>query len=605
MKLPNPIQSLFRPKQVTEVFLSLILLPDGVIAAGWHMDASNNPIAIGFSRETLENDNWEDRTKAADRTIAALEEKLDENAQIRKVVLGLPIEYLTNDGDINPDVRTQMKQLTQVLDLTPMGFVSVPAAIVYSLKKTEGVPPSVILLGFSDHRVVISVYKVGLLIGQETIDRGDNLPTSIEHVLKQFKELEVLPSRIILYGASDDLIEENKADLMRHPWPTKANFLHFPKFDHIPISSIVESVSLAGASEMTTALREEPVETKPEPRESQQNIEIVEPETLGFANEDVLERTQPEEKPKQKFSLPKLPSLPSFPIQGNGMYIGLTGILLLIILGLFVWILPKATVTVLVLPQTLETTLPMTVDPKSTVADSQTSIIPGHTREDSLSGEKTIPVSGTKKIGDPAKGGITIYNKSLNSRTFKKGSILAASGIQFTLDADVEVVEAAESIGSITFGKATGSVTAKEIGPEGNLPAGTDFTFSEIGTSIAIARNDEKFAGGTSREVTVVTRSDYDALVTQLTEELLQQTKEKLATSISGGEKLIDATLKTSVTEKTFTQELDQEAKELAGKITITVSGISYSETDVVALFTDRVSSQLMPGYAFDNNSFS
>ena len=137
MKLPNPIQSLFRPKQVTEVFLSLILLPDGVIAAGWHMDASNNPIAIGFSRETLENDNWEDRTKAADRTIAALEEKLDENAQIRKVVLGLPIEYLTNDGDINPDVRTQMKQLTQVLDLTPMGFVSVPAAIVYSLKKTE------------------------------------------------------------------------------------------------------------------------------------------------------------------------------------------------------------------------------------------------------------------------------------------------------------------------------------------------------------------------------------------------------------------------------------------------------------------------------------
>ncbi|EKD87331.1 MAG: hypothetical protein ACD_36C00135G0001 [uncultured bacterium] len=76
-----------------------------------------------------------------------------------------------------------------------------------------------------------------------------------------------------------------------------------------------------------------------------------------------------------------------------------------------------------------------------------------------------------------------------------------------------------------------------------------------------------------------------------------------MATSISGGEKLIDATLKTSVTEKTFTQELDQEAKELAGKITITVSGISYSETDVVALFTDRVSSQLMPGYAFDNNS--
>lgn len=594
MKLPNPIQSLLRPKQPHEVFLSLVLTSDGVASAAWHIDDSGFPKTIGFSKVEMDNDSWEDRVTAADSAIALVEEKIDEKTQIHKAVLGLPAEYLTENGDINPQVRSHIKKLTQALDLAAIGFVSLPQALVYKLKKTEGMPPSVILLGLHKNKIVLSVYKVGSLVGQQSIDYGDALATSVEQTLKHFKELEVLPSRIILYGMSDIRVEDAKTELLSYPWPTKANFLHFPKIDHISVNEIAESVSLAGASEIATTVTLDTEE-----------VEIVNPEDLGFQKHDILE-----EVPKKKFALPvnfpkmTFPSLsnlrsrlPPLSFQKNGIFFAFSTILLIIIFAIFLWIVPRATVTILVIPQVLQSTLSVSVDPAATVADSQNKIIPGHTRADTLSGEKTIAVTGTKKIGDPAKGGVTIYNKSTTSKMFKKGTILTASGLNFTLDSDVQIASASESIGSITFGKTTSTITAAEIGPEGNLPGGTEFIFKDVGSSIAIARNDQPILGGTSREVTVVSRSDYDELVSLLTEELLSQAKQQLAATSSGSEKLIDATLKTSVTEKTFTQELDQEAKELNGKITIAVSGVWYSDKDFITLFGDTTKDKLQTGY--------
>lgn len=615
MNLINPIKSLLHPKQTREVFLSLVLTRDSVAASAWYVDAAKKPVPLAFAKTDIPGDTWEDRTKAADQTVAKIEEKLDESSQIQKAVLGLPADFLTQTGDIDPSVRSHIKQLTQALDLTPIGFVSLPQALVYKLKNEEGMPPSVILLGFSDHQIVLTLYKVGAIVGQHIIDQGEHLATSLEMALKHFKELEVLPSRILLYGMRSELLEEGKAQLMRHPWPTKANFLHFPKFDELSAEEVATAVSLAGASEIAQALGEEVVEAvaaaakEPEPpvTPASPSDRLVAAEELGFQKEDILEEVK---EKTQKFRLPvalpafKLPKLSALPItlpriklRGGAAIAGIIlGVLLLF--GVLNWIIPKATVTVLATPQTIKSQLTLTVDPTATTPDSQNKIIPGHTREDALSGEKVIAVSGTKKVGDPAKGGVTIYNKSLTAKSFKKGSILSASGLNFTLDGDVQVASASESVGSITFGKTTGAITAEAIGSESNLPAGTEFTFKDTSSSVAIARNDQPLAGGTSREVTVVTRSDYDALVSELTDELLTQAKEKLATSISGGEKLLDPTLKTTVTEKVFAQELDQEAKELSGKITVTVSGVSYGENDLAVVFEDSIRDKLQPGYA-------
>ncbi len=655
MKLPGVFNNFFHRKEPHEVFLSLLLAKDGVAAAAWYVDTVGSPHLLASAHGKAASDSWESRTECADRTIAAIEDKISSTAQIRKTVLGLPCEYLTQEGNIHPDIRKEIKHLTTALDLTPIGFVPIHQALVYKLKKDEGMPPSIIILEFTDHHVTVNVYKVGNLIGQKTLDQGENLVEGLEEVLKSFTELEVLPSRILLYGMEPSILSEGKAQLLRHPWTTKANFLHFPKFDEVPITDLVTAVSLAGASELATTMTAEPKEEispslgdaqtavaqptvsetsaeketpdeVPEEREEPEEIpaetppppQVVAAEAMGFRKADILEEQEPEEEkesreeeeqlPKKAFSLPKLPILPkiSLPpvrlprlqLKKKGIAIAVGGAVIIFVFAAF-WALPKATVTVLASPQTIQKTVTVTVDPTATVADSKTSIIPGRKQEKSLSGNKTIPVTGTKQVGDPAKGSVTIYNKSSSPLTFSKGTALSASGVEFTLDSDATVASASENLvsGTVTFGKTTGSVTASNIGANGNLPAGTEFTFKNVGSDTAVARNENAFGGGTSRTVTVVSRSDQDALVQGLTSDLLTKAKSDLSSSVSGGEKLLDQTITTNVKSKTFSQELGQESQMLTGGVTVDVSGTSYNNSDLTTIFRDMTAGSLQPGY--------
>ncbi len=304
-----------------------------------------------------------------------------------------------------------------------------------------------------------------------------------------------------------------------------------------------------------------------------------------------------------KLAIPKLPSITlpriSIPLRGGvGVLAG--GIIVAVgFIGFLYWKLPSAVVTIYEIPESFSDTADVAIDPTATVVDSTNRIIPAKLQETSVSGEKTMPVTGKKEIGDPAKGAVVIYNKSLTGRTFKKGSALVANALLFTLDSDVSVASASESLasGSITFGKATGSITAEAIGGKGNLPASTEFTFKDIATSIAVARNDQALTGGTSREVTVVSRADMDNFVKAMTKELVDKAKAGLVSGVSGSDVVIDETVTTEVAEKQFTEELDQETTELHGKLTITISGISYSKSDAGKLFEERLSGRLAQGY--------
>jgi len=358
-------------------------------------------------------------------------------------------------------------------------------------------------------------------------------------------------------------------------------------------------------------------------RDELSNVELVTPESLGFRREDVLESKSVERQKgtenhasvksgKMPISLPiklslphisfdKLPNIRELfsrlpPMRRGGAPIIIGVVVLLIILASLYYTLPRATVTVLVASQSVDESTSLTVDPAATVADASSKIIPGRTQEQSVSGEKTIAVSGKKNVGDPAKGTVTIYNKVTSGRTFPKGTVLTTGGVAFTLDSDVSVASASESIGSITFGKANASVTARDIGPNGNVSASSEFSFSTVSSSQVSARNETAFTGGTSKQVTVVSRADQDGLVKALTDELVGQAKERLL-SVAGGERLIDTTIKTEVSEKVFDAELDEEASQLHGKVTVKVTGISIADSDINAALAPLVEEKIPSGY--------
>lgn len=662
LTINNPLKSWLKPKAVkVEYFLSLYVGPTEVEGGVWKFSQPRLPEVMVTAGEKVAVDNWDDRIQAVDTLLGKLEETTGPDT-IKKVVLGFPAIYLTQSGDIDKTVRPHIKKLTHLLDLEAIGFVALHQALTYKLKKDEGVPPTVVLVGCFGTNLTVHIYKIGQLAGQRTEPLGEDVVLHLEEMLKSFTDIEVLPSRLLLYGQEQESLNEIQSRLLKHPWQNRANFMHFPRIDVVEKTKTVWAISMAGASELASEIVEEPaaesvvvdeqtdkpmkpddqeeVKTEAPAEEPQEvmeaevmseedvleeqeestgetdaNVVVVQPEALGFHQKPVgrsepeVETEAAEEIEEEKKMIPIWQTLMSRLAGEKKPIIPVVALVfaILVISGgiywIYYWLLPSASVIVYALPKTIEETGAIIIDTEVSSVDAEAKVIPGHKPEKIVSGEKVVPATGKKKIGDPAKGSVSIFNKSTSSRTFRKGSVLSASSLEFTLDSEVQVASASENLvsGTVTFGKGTGTVTAANIGPAGNLPSGTEFIFKEVPSVTAIARSEAAFAGGSSRDVTVVSRTDNDTLVKELTNELTTKAKEELKVSVSGSEKLIESTINANVTEKVFGQEVGQEAGQLQGKLTITVTGVSYREDDIRGLLDAAVSSQVPGGYALDS----
>ncbi len=708
MKLPQFFSSLFQNKsKKNNVFLSLYLDLYRVSASFWYLDAKGAAVVMASETTDFLNDTWDERSTAVDTIIGLLEEKTGQT-DVTKAILGLPSAYLTDAGEIRKEVGLEIRNFTKSLELTAIGFVPLQQAVIFKLKKDEGVPPSVILLGIGDKTLSLGVYKIGELTGVREIEKHDDIVSEVEQGLKSFTDLEVLPTRLMIFGSRSQELEDLKSKLMKHPWTSRVNFLHFPKIEIIEPSLIIESISIAGASEMASTFEDHadeeiddgtvtatvPVVVDPDPQEEimessqpvedmsaissddvnvhtavadstpievapdaeagnvadkvesevsqaqeviaedfsvdqvavqDANVVMVDAESLGFKkNTDVLEvqadasgevETDVEEEydevsESSPYKTPRLDVVQGITkffsniskySGGSKVAIGLVLLMVIAsIIGTMYWYLSGVQLTIYAIPQNIISEQEIVIDPAATTTDAQKFVVPGKLREKSVSGENTMPVNGKKSIGDPAKGTVTIYNKTLSTKVFKKGTALLSGNLQFTLNSEVQIASASESVGSITFGKGDAAVTAVAIGATGNVQSGTEFTFKDISSGTAIARNDKAFAGGNSREVTVVSRADYDSFVKIQSEELVDKAKSELSKSVQNNEKLIDSTIKTTVTEKVFNKELDEEATELQGKLTLSVSGIAYSDSDIHALLINVSSDKIPSGYEVD-----
>ena len=658
MNLSTSFQQLFRPKKPQkELYLSLTLSHSHIGACAWSMDSDGTLMVAAAESKKLGKNTWEHRIEIADQLIEKLSEYAGTDA-IHQVVFGLSQDMLTTSGDIEKGVKLELKKLSTMLDLTPVGFVNIDTAVVFQIKHDEGVPPSVILLHVQGEELLMSLYRVGTCVGSRSIQKTEFIVEDVETAIKSFSDIEVLPSRILLFGDDTFALEAIQSQLLTHQWPNRVNFLHYPKIDVMPMEDVARAVALAGASELASAMgidNEEqedalseaksrhaggektvvaqPEEVKPtddkdmveeiddafnkdmdteaapsheasageekleeiEIRPEDANVVAVSPEVLGFGKNEKVSKIK---KVLTNIHI-QIPQIPKIPIHGIALPLGIIGIIIVGLLGLLYYFLPKVTITIGVIPQIITKEKAVTIATSATGVDEEKFIVPGKKQEKSITGEKTIPVVGKKKIGDPARGTVTLYNKTKTATTLKKGTVIEYKSLEFTLDSDVEVASASENMiqSTLTYGTTPAVITALAIGEEGNVAANSEFSVKGYDTNVLIARNGQPFTGGTSREATVVSRADYDNLIKTLTDELVLKAKEELSQEVTGGEKLIEQTIKTTVANKSFTEELDQEAKELHGKATITVTGISYKEDDIKTLLLTLASKDIQSGY--------
>lgn len=656
MKIPFPRflgKILKEPESKQEYLLALLIQNEKLKAAVWQ-EREGRVFLTGIGERACGQD-WDEKIRAADEAIVEASGDLPQEV-IQKVILGVSSSWIENEK-IKHAYLTHLKKLCADLALKPLGFVTLTEALISYLKETEGTPPTAILVGVEKEEISTTLIRAGRIEGTFTQVREEEENKILANLLGKFHNVEVLPSRILIYDGRQDF-EKIKQSLIDFPWTQKFPFLHFPKIESLSPEADIKAIAAASALQMGATFDFE--EVKEEEREVVEES-LKEPseaaaENFGFLNDqDVLEQEQLEAidekkeeevpagkfpqgtgasfpakainyesleqekkfaEPKIGFKIPfKIPSiaLPKLPLSfnldlnflSNFKPVILAVLVVLLILGgatygLFSSIF-KAKVVIFAQTKTLEKEDDFLVVPNS--SSSQDKQIPGKLIETEIPGNKKIETTGKKDVGDPAKGEATIYNKTLKEKTFSSGTQIVANNLKFTLDGDITVASATDTGTSLEYGSSKVNVTAVDVGTAGNLPAGTSFSFKDFSDASYFAKNEKDFSGGSSREVEVVVKSDQDKLVSSLTDELTEKAENELSAKVGSEEKIINKTLSLQVKQKKFDKDVGAEAKEVNLSLTMSFKVMAFSQGDVKEKFLQLAEDSKPENYDLDRES--
>lgn len=614
------------------------------------------------------------------KTHQALDESLGVlDLEPEKVLFGVPDNWSMDDNLKEPYLKLLSKMLKEY-DLSPMAYVTTTNSLSYLLQKQEGAPPTAILLGLGEH-VEITLVKGGKILGTKSTKRTDILFEDIEKLLQQFTEVEVLPSKILLYStkAGQDLSKLH-SDLMSFPWMAKLSFLHFPKIEILADDILYQSVIFAGSSELYPEIDlkhnfslYQPITPVFEEKSSHvrgfHSMEeksaaaeaMADKEDLGFVKGDIREKME-ERSESSNVTLRKLKRFSSAEVddlEGDNLIspdeeeedwnIGketshknnkslvnslksilpmallskinipkkltfksplfgklLMALIVLGIIGGLYFFLFKATVNILVEPKLLTKETKVTADPKVSQIDEANKIIPGTIVETSVTGTDKATATGSKQIGDPAKGTVIIRNKTEDTVSITKGTTLtSASGLKFTLDVSVQISSSSSNPTpdgpGITWGKSTSvGITAVVVGPESNLTGGTEMSVGNYGKDLVVANVDSALSGGTSKTVNVVTSDDQKSLQAKLTDTLRKQAVTELQNQSKNGQKVITDALAVSDGKYSFSKQVNDAASDFTLTATIRFRGTAYLDADLRTIVSKLVVTDIPANYSMN-----
>ncbi|KKQ76285.1 MAG: hypothetical protein US97_C0014G0003 [Microgenomates group bacterium GW2011_GWF1_38_5] len=273
---------------------------------------------------------------------------------------------------------------------------------------------------------------------------------------------------------------------------------------------------------------------------------------------------------------------------------------LILVIGFFAfwWFVPSAEVTIYVSPQRIDDKTELTVDTLSEDSDLENMRISGQTIEDRVSGEKSIPSTGTKVIGDKATGEITVYRSGSEISLDKGALVKGPQGLNFTLDEDITIAS-----GSVlTRGITKARVTASEIGAQYNLASGTTFTISNYSSADMEGTNESAFSGGSSREVSAVSDNDQKNLLKELQNELEEKLKESILGKASSDLFVIDDSINFTVVDKEYDKKVGDEASSLKLDLEIEASGIVVERETIEDIGLKYLSQRVPEGYTLKND---
>jgi hypothetical protein len=240
----------------------------------------------------------------------------------------------------------------------------------------------------------------------------------------------------------------------------------------------------------------------------------------------------------------------------------------------------------------IEKTVLVSVEKDRTSNDFPGGAITGTQLAKDLDVTDSFKATGQKDAGEKAKGTLTFKNSYPTAQSISAGTTVRSSGgVEFVLDQDISVPGATlNGVGDKVLGSITGPVTAKTSGLAGNLSAATSYVISSLG-NVAISG---ATTGGSSKKVTILTKSDQDAAKTALTTKALNQFKDEIAkdpTQIY----LPDAN-QTNFTNFTTSKNVNDETADFTASGKLSITTLLFKSDDFKAAVAALVDKNLPEG---------
>ncbi len=242
-KIPLP-----KKQEDLEYFFALNITPSKITAALWSVKGHSLNVQNSVSGE------YSSETEIIDVADRLLDKCLGEmSLEPEKILFGVPDAWLQDDNLKEPNLKL-LRNIVKSLELKPMAYVSTSHALAHMLEKKEGAPPTAIMVGI-DGDITVSVIRAGKVDGSRVVKRSQNLGTDVEKALLDFTSVEVLPSKMFIYGVSETSLEKQREELLSFPWMNKLSFLHLPKIEILEENVAIKAIALAGAVEINPEVK--------------------------------------------------------------------------------------------------------------------------------------------------------------------------------------------------------------------------------------------------------------------------------------------------------------------------------------------------------------
>ncbi len=630
MQLPSLNRN--QPTQEKKV-LTCYITDTSVTLAVWEVNAGAvQVLSVGTPKE------WQEESQLADAIEFGVTELKEKAKGIGEVLLGLPEEWVKDD-DILPQKKTLLKNISKQTHLTPVGFVLSHEALWKYLSVKSGAANSSLFFEVSPGEIVLSLIENGQSTQHETVGRSELLIEDFQEAIARINK-DLFPPQVFFFSSilTDEQLNEIKNEFLHFDWVAKGHFTRIPEVEVLKKTIVVQAISEVGGQEILKAQKsasapvavptpapaispEKKSVEKPVPAETDFGFEAVDaakedsnvtsfglpvavsavpakpvrapiPE-LKEVDQDANEVLPPVKKRGFSFALPFFKKKPVDSavvavaprrVQAASprkLLLPVLGVILIVgALGGYLTLRSqvRADVKIVLKTETVQKDVQIALDPNASSNSENQSVLKAEIVKKEASGSQETSTTGSKLIGEKAKGTVTIYNGTENTKTFAKGTEFQANNKKFLLDEEVVVASATAKIDNnlnktLESGKKDAKIVAADIGADYNQSKETEFVIANFSKETYMARNEKDIAGGTSRESQAVAKEDPTKLMSSLKEELTKQIEKELNESKKDGEYIV-VSGKSTVTKEEYSAKVGDETQNL--KLTATVEAEAY-----------------------------